>query len=72
MTLVSVDGCLLDVRLKEKGMSQIDLALKLHMSESQISDYVHNRRRTSFPTAINIALAVRCSLFDLYELIPIK
>jgi plasmid maintenance system antidote protein VapI len=70
--VVHMGRCLLDVRLRERGMSQIDLALITKMSESRISDYIHNRKRMSAPTLLNIALAVGCSPFDLYELIPIK
>jgi transcriptional regulator with XRE-family HTH domain len=72
MALVDVGRCLLDKRLREHGMSRIDLAIKLDMSESQISDYVHNRRKMSLKTLINVALAIGCSPFDLYEWIPIK
>jgi plasmid maintenance system antidote protein VapI len=71
MTLYKIGRCLLDERLRERGMTQVDLALKLNMSESQISDYVRNRKRMSLKTAVNSALAVGCSPFDLYEWIPI-
>lgn len=72
LPFVNVGRCLLGERLRERGMSQIDLAFKLGMSEPRISDYIHNRKKMSLPTAINIAIAVGCSPFDLYELTPIK
>jgi plasmid maintenance system antidote protein VapI len=72
LPLVNVGRCLLGERLRERGMTQVDLALKLNMSESRISDYIHNRKRMSLTTAINIAYAIGCSPFDLYEVTPIK
>jgi plasmid maintenance system antidote protein VapI len=70
--VVHIGRCLLGERLRERGISQIDLALVVRMSESRISDYIHNRRNMSVPTLINISLALGCSPLDLYELIPIK
>jgi transcriptional regulator with XRE-family HTH domain len=63
--------CLLRQRLQEAGMTQQQLAEKLHMPRSQISDYVHGRKTMSLLTAKSISHAIGCSVDSLYEWIEI-
>jgi transcriptional regulator with XRE-family HTH domain len=62
---------LLQQRLQEIGMTQQELADKVHMPKQQISDYVNNRVTMSLKNAKNIASAINCTIDDLYEWIPI-
>lgn len=64
--------CLLRVRLREAGLKAADVAERLGMKESQISDYANNRKRMSLETAKNIAVIVGCHIDDLYDWIDIK
>jgi DNA-binding XRE family transcriptional regulator len=66
-----VGRCLLQQRLDELGMTQQELANKVHMPKQQISDYANNRVTMSLKNAKNIASALRCHIDDLYEWIPI-
>lgn len=60
--------CLLSLRLREAKMSQQELADKINMSKSQISQYASNTRRMSLDTAKTIAHALRLEkIDDLYE-----
>lgn len=65
--MYEVGRCLLRYRLKEARMSQQELSEKIKMSKTQISDYIHNRRKMSLSTAKTIAEAVGCTIDDLYE-----
>jgi transcriptional regulator with XRE-family HTH domain len=62
---------LLKQRLKEIGMTQRELADKVHMPKQQISDYANDRSVMSLINAKIIASALRCPIDDLYEWIPI-
>lgn len=59
--------CLLLKLLKERGMSQKDLADKIHMNPRQINAYINNRRIMTLNAAITIAKAIDCTIEDLYE-----
>lgn len=69
---VKVGRCLLSKRLRENDMSQKDFADAMDMLESQVSDYVRNRKRMSLQTAASAAQVIGCHIDDLYEWIPIK
>jgi transcriptional regulator with XRE-family HTH domain len=65
--------CLLLRRLKERNMTQQDLAEKIQMSASQINDYIHNRKKTmSLSNAKTIANALDCTIDDLYEWVYVR
>lgn len=70
--MYEVGKCLLQDRLKEARMSQQDLADKINMSKTQISDYIHNRRRMNLITAKNVSHAIGCAIDDLYEWIKVN
>lgn len=60
-------NCRLRELLKQKGMLQRQLAELSGKSETQISDYVHNRRKMSLETALLFAKILGCHPGDLYE-----
>jgi transcriptional regulator with XRE-family HTH domain len=65
--LVRVGKCLLQDHLKKFGMTQQELANKLSLSRSQISDYANNRKIMSLKNAKSIAKVIGCTIDDLYE-----
>lgn len=67
-----VGRCLLHDRLKERNLSQQELADKIHMPRQQVSDYANDRITMSLRNAKVIASAINCRIEDLYEWIPIK
>jgi len=48
-------------------MSASELALKLNMSQSQIFDYVRNRKSMSVKTTRRISQALSVGMDDLYD-----
>lgn len=62
-----VGRCLLQIRLREAGMTQQQLATKLKMSRQQVSHYATNNRVMSLSTAKTIAEAIGCTIDSLYE-----
>lgn len=64
--------CLLDLRLKEAGMTRSELVEKSGISRQNISDYATNRRSMSLTTAKNIATLLFCQIEDLYEWVPTR
>lgn len=71
MTIL-VGKCLLLDLLKDRKMTQQELANKTKISKQDISDYVNNRKTMSLRTAKIIARSLRCHIDDLYEWIEIK
>ena len=63
--------CLLRQRLKEVKMTQQELADKLKMSKSQLSQYANDVRKMSLDTAASVAHAIGCTIDQLYEWIPV-
>ena len=63
----NVGRCLLGQILRNKKMSASELALKLNMSQSQISDYVRNRKSMSVKTTRRISRALSVKMDDLYD-----
>lgn len=60
-------NCLLHNILKDKKMSQQELADKVHMSRQQISNYANNVSRMSLGNAKTIAHALNVHMDDLYQ-----
>ncbi|MCP1354610.1 MULTISPECIES: helix-turn-helix domain-containing protein [Aneurinibacillus] len=71
MYRLEVRRCLLRNRLREYGLRQQDLADRLGMPRSQVSDYATGRRMMTIETAASIANAIGCTIDDLYEFKPI-
>jgi transcriptional regulator with XRE-family HTH domain len=66
-----VGRSLLPDRLRERGMSQSELARKLNRNKSQISDIVNRRSAVRLELAKELAHALGCSIEDLYEWIEV-
>jgi transcriptional regulator with XRE-family HTH domain len=71
---VKAGKCLLRQRLKEARMTQQELADRLNMSKSQLSQYVNGTRKMSLDTAASIARAIGngCTIDDLYTWEPVE
>lgn len=63
--------CLLKQQLRRRGMSQRELADKVGMNESQVSQYATNVQEMSLNTAKTIAAALGCYVDELYEWIEV-
>lgn len=63
--------CLLLLRLKERGITQNEFAIRVQMPRSQINDYAFNRKTMSLKNAKSIAVELGCTIDDLYEWIHI-
>lgn len=61
-----VGRCLLRYRLRQRKISQRELATKIGMKKSQVSQYVNNNREMTLSTAKTIAMAIGCVIDDLY------
>lgn len=59
--------CLLKKQLQIRGITQSELADRLGMSESQVSQYATNQSVMSINTAKTFAAAIGCHIDDLYE-----
>ena len=57
----------LKMMLKERGMSQRDLAEVSGLAESTISQYLHGHRLPTVKSVINIAHALGCSVNELAD-----
>ncbi|UED78077.1 helix-turn-helix transcriptional regulator [Brevibacillus sp. DP1.3A] len=66
-----VGRCLLADRLKDAGMTPAELAEKLGMSLSQISEYIHNKRVMTLKNARTISEMLGCSMESMYEWIKV-
>lgn len=66
-TRTIIGKCLLLEILNSKYMTQADLVEKTGIAKSQISEYISNKSTMSLNTAKVIALALNCSIDDLYE-----
>lgn len=62
-----VGRCLLRERLKEKDMTQVELADILGVKVQQINKYVKDRQKMSLQVAKQIAEILDCRIEDLYE-----
>ncbi|WP_060207061.1 helix-turn-helix transcriptional regulator [Sporosarcina koreensis] len=50
-----------------RGWTQYDLEVRTGISEKTISAYENNRRLMNIATMVKFAIALRCSLDDLYD-----
>lgn len=64
---IEVGRCLLKPILKDKHMTQQDLADRTGMSKQEINSYANNRRKMSLKSAKIIAIALGVKIDDLYE-----
>jgi DNA-binding XRE family transcriptional regulator len=64
-----VGKCRLNEILKEKRLSQVDLAYKVGMKKQQINAYANGESTMSLKTAKNIAYQLNISIDDLYDFI---
>ncbi|WP_445506637.1 helix-turn-helix transcriptional regulator [Niallia sp. 03190] len=65
--MYKIAKCKLSDLLKSKDLSQQDLAERLHISKSMISEYANNKHYMSIERAKNVAAILGCSIEDLYE-----
>lgn len=66
--MFEVGKCRLRKLLKERKISQNELASKVGMSKQQINDYISGHTASmSLKTAKNIAHALGCHIEELYE-----
>lgn len=66
--VVVVGRCRLRQLLKERKMSQSELARLSGRSRQKISDYVNDKKMMSYETALDIAFIIGCLAEDLYVL----
>ncbi|MDM5208446.1 MULTISPECIES: helix-turn-helix domain-containing protein [Cytobacillus] len=66
-----VGRCLLGELIKERKMTQTELANLLGVTPQQINKYVHNTQKMSLQVAINIGHILKCDIEDLYEIHPV-
>lgn len=62
-----IGRCLLPKLLKKAKLTQVELAIRVGMSESTISQYAHNARVMSLLSAKLIAKELKVPIDDLYE-----
>nr|WP_283249431.1 helix-turn-helix transcriptional regulator [Bacillus sp. FJAT-49736] len=55
--------------LKNKKMSQVELADKLGMKKQQINAYANNETIMSYKTAMNISYQLSVKMEDLYDFV---
>lgn len=67
MVAVRSGRCLLRLRLKEASMTQAELARRLQMPVSQVSDWCNNRKTMGLDNCKNIADILGISMDSLYE-----
>ena len=65
--MINVGKCLLLDILKQKNVTQQELAEKIGVTKQQINHYIKNRRIMSIQIAANIAYVLDCEIMDLYE-----
>lgn len=65
--LFKVGKCLLGGQLKQKGLTQSQLAEMTSIPKSQISEYVNNKHVMSLETAKTIANKLNCNIEELYQ-----
>lgn len=62
-----VGNCLINDRLKERHLTQAELAKKTGIPRQQINDFTSNRRVATLGNAKSIADVLKCRIEDLYE-----
>lgn len=61
--------CLLNLRLKQKGMTQQELADRLGITQSAVSQFATMRYIMSYELAANVAHILGCRMEDLYMML---
>ncbi|MBS4171905.1 helix-turn-helix transcriptional regulator [Bacillus sp. FJAT-49736] len=67
--MFEVGKCRLNEILKNKKMSQVELADKLGMKKQQINAYANNETIMSYKTAMNISYQLSVKMEDLYDFV---
>lgn len=62
-----VGRCLLKDLLKNRKMTQQELANQLGITVQQVNKYVLNKQKMSYETAFKIAEVLNCKMEELYE-----
>lgn len=62
-----VGRCLLQDRLDERDMEQVELAALMNVTKQQINKYAKGTQKMSLRVAKNISTILKCSIDDLYE-----
>lgn len=68
--MIEVGKCLIKNRLRIVKLTQQDLADRLGMSKTQVSDYANGHKKMSLKTAKKVAIVLDCNIDDLYEWVP--
>lgn len=66
-----VGRCLLRDLLKQKDMTQLELAERMGVTVQQINKYYLNRQKMSLQVAKTIATILGCNIDDLYEWVEV-
>lgn len=67
--MFDVGNCRLNEILRNKKMTQVELAEKLGMKKQQINAYANNETIMSYKTAKNISHQLNVHMEDLYDFI---
>ncbi|PEA75117.1 helix-turn-helix transcriptional regulator [Bacillus wiedmannii] len=67
ITSFKVGRCRIPELCKKNGITQVELARRLGVSSSSITDYVSLRNLPSVEKARNIAAKLHCDIEELYE-----
>lgn len=67
--MFDVGKCRLNEILKDKKMTQVELADKLGMKKQQLNAYANNETIMSYKTAKNISFQLNVQMEDLYDFI---
>ena len=65
--MFKVGKCRLNIILKQKNMTQVELADKVGMSKQQINAYCRNESIMSIKTLMNISHVLGISMDEVYE-----
>lgn len=64
--------CRLRQILKEKKITQRELADRINMPVNQISDYVNDRRKPTYETAFNLAKGLKVPMEELFSWVEVS
>lgn len=68
-----IGKCLLSEHLRQVGMTQTELAVRLNVTRQQVNKWATNRQRMSLETAKNTATILELERIDeLYEWVPTR
>lgn len=67
--MFDVGNCRLNEILKNKKMTQVELADKLGMKKQQINAYANNETNMSYKTAKNISFQLNVKMEELYDFV---